>query len=126
MLFEVSSSKPLETITRDLEQAAARRKFGILAAHNLRETMAKKGVQYPGECLIFEVCNPQQAKRVLEVNPAASAALPCRISVYASGGGYTLSTIRPTLMMRMLGGAGLEAVAHEVEEALMEIMREAA
>jgi len=40
--------------------------------------MAKKGVKFASECLIFEVCQPQQAKKVLDQNMSVSTALPCR------------------------------------------------
>jgi hypothetical protein len=29
---------------------------------SLKETMAKKGVEFAQECLIFKICQPQQAK----------------------------------------------------------------
>ncbi|MEE9139057.1 MAG: DUF302 domain-containing protein, partial [candidate division NC10 bacterium] len=82
MLYVVESTKPLDRVTDDLEQAVARHKFGILGVHNLKESMAKKGVAFERECRIFEVCNPHQAKRVLETNLEISTALPCRISLY--------------------------------------------
>jgi uncharacterized protein (DUF302 family) len=126
MLFEVTSSKTLETIDQDLQQAAARHKFGVIAVHNMKETMAKKGVDFGGEVLVYEVCNPHQAKKVLEANGALSAALPCRISVYRADSGYKLSTILPTALMRMMESPGLEDVARDVEEAIVAMMREAA
>ena len=86
MLFEIQSNKNLEAIDLGLQEAAARHQFGIITVHNLKETMAKKGVEFDGECLVYEVCNPHQAKKVLEANGAVSTALPCRISVYRSGG----------------------------------------
>ncbi|MFQ5904374.1 MAG: DUF302 domain-containing protein, partial [Candidatus Binatia bacterium] len=79
MLYVVESMKSLEQLTADLEQAVARHKFGILGVHNLKESMAKKGVGFERECQIFEVCNPYQAKKVLEANLEISTALPCRI-----------------------------------------------
>ena len=48
--------------------------------------MAKKGVEFAHECLIFEVCQPQQAKKVLDENMSVSTALPCRISIYEEDG----------------------------------------
>jgi uncharacterized protein (DUF302 family) len=39
----------------------------VLGVHDLRATMAKKGVNSPGSAG-FEVCNPHQAKKVLEAN----------------------------------------------------------
>lgn len=126
MLFEVRSTKTLEEIDRGLQEAAARHKFGIITVHNLKETMAKKGVEFNGECLVYEVCNPLQAKRVLEENGAVSAALPCRISVYRAEEGYRLATILPTAMMQVFGNPALESVAKEVEDAVVAMMREAA
>jgi uncharacterized protein (DUF302 family) len=126
MLYEVTSSKTLETIDQDLQQAAARHKFGVIAVHDLKATMAKKGVEFSGEVLVYEVCNPHQAKKVLEANGALSAALPCRISVYRAEAGYKLATLLPTALMRMMDSPGLESVAREVEESIVAMMQEAA
>ena len=126
MLFEIPSEKSLEAIDKGLEEAAARHKFGIITVHNLKETMAKKGVEFEGECLVYEVCNPHQAKKVLEANGAVSTALPCRISVYRSPHGYKLATILPTALMKIFATPSLLPVAKEVEAVIVAMMREAA
>jgi len=126
MLFEVETTRSLEEIDRGMQEAAARHKFGILTVHNIRETMKKKGVDYEGECLIYEVCNPQQAAKVLTANPAISTALPCRISVYRSGDRCKLATILPTAMLSLFGSPELDNVAKEVETEICAMMREAA
>lgn len=127
MLYEVDSRKTLEEIERDLKEAAARHKFGVLAVHDLKQTLANKGVEYAAECRVYEICNPQQAKRALEASGGAvSSALPCRISVYREEQGYRVSTMLPTAMMSALGKPGLEAVAGEVERDMREMMEEAA
>jgi len=126
MLYTVSSDKDLETVCADLHQAAAGHKFGVLHVHNLKETMARKGVEFGPECRIFEVCNPHQAKRVLEQCLEISTALPCRISVFVEGNRVKLSTVRPSAMIGMFGQPDLEEVAREVEETILEIMDEAA
>ncbi len=126
MLYTIESKKPLTEIERGLEAAAARHKFGILTVHDLRATMNKKGVAFDRDCRIFEVCNPVQAKKVLEANGAVSTALPCRISVYESPGGYTLATLLPTALMKMFGTPELEPVAREVETVIVAMMQEAA
>ena len=69
-----------------LQAAVQANRFGVMQVHNLKETMAKKGVEFERECLIFEVCQPQQAKKVLDQNMSVSTALPCRISIYEEGG----------------------------------------
>ncbi|HET8578047.1 MAG TPA: DUF302 domain-containing protein [Methylomirabilota bacterium] len=126
MLHIVKSKKPLEQVAKDLEEAVTRHKFGVLGVHDLKATMAKKGVAFARECRIFEVCNPHQAKKVLETNLEISTALPCRISVYEEGGMTTLATIRPTTMIELYAAPGLGGVAKEVEETLEAIMAEAA
>ncbi|MFN3484584.1 MAG: DUF302 domain-containing protein [Planctomycetota bacterium] len=127
MLMSVESEKPLARLKEDVAKACAAHKFGVLAVHDLREKMKEKGVQYEGECLIFEVCNPQKAKEALEAEPEISTALPCRISVYRGKDGKTrLSTIRPTALVALYEASGLKGLAEEVEATLSAILKEAA
>ncbi len=126
MLFEVSSRRPPQEIENRLKQAAARHKFGILGTHNLRQAMANKGVDFHGECMIYEVCNPHRAKQVLEANASIATALPCRISVYRSGNEYRIATLLPTEVLRLFGNPELDPVAREVEEAIKAIILETA
>ena len=126
MLFKVESGKPLDEIDRGLQEAAARHKFGIIAIHDLKETLAKKGVELAQQCRVYEVCNPHQAKKVLDADGAISTALPCRISVYGTANHYTLATMRPTEMMKVFAAPNIQGVAREVEQALTEMMQEAA
>lgn len=126
MLHIVESRKSLEQVAKDLEEAVARHKFGVLGVHDLRATMAKKGVEFARECRIFEVCNPHQAKKVLEANLEISTALPCRISVYQEGAVVKLATLKPTALLDLYATPGLKAVAQEVEASLEAIMADAA
>ena len=75
MLIEVSTIKSPTEVSAALHSAAQNHQFGVMHVHNLRETMAKKGVDFPRECLVFEVCQPQQAKKVLEEDMSISTAL---------------------------------------------------
>jgi uncharacterized protein (DUF302 family) len=126
MLHIVESRKPLDRVAKDLEEAVVRHQFGVLGVHDLKATMAKKGVDFSPECRIFEVCNPHQAKKVLEANLEISTALPCRISLYEEGGVRKLATIKPTSLIDLYSTPGLKAVAQEVEATLEAIMAEAA
>jgi uncharacterized protein (DUF302 family) len=126
MLFRITSSKSLDEIERGLQESAARHQFGVIAIHDLKETLKKKGVDLAMECRIYEVCNPVQAKKVLDADGAISTALPCRISVYGSAKGYTLATMRPTEMMKAFANPEIEPVAREVEEVILQMMQDAA
>ncbi len=113
MLYRIESKKSLTEVAKELEAAAQRHKFGVLAVHDLKQKMKEKGVDFDGDCLIYEVCNPQQAKKVLEVNAEISTALPCRISIYREGDRITLATLRPTALVDLFQTPALRAVAQE-------------
>jgi uncharacterized protein (DUF302 family) len=126
VVYRIQSKKNLSDVARDLEAAVQRHKFGVMGVHDLKAKMYEKGVEFERDCLIFEVCNPHQAKKVLEKNAEISTALPCRISVFQEGDDVVLATIRPMAMLALFGVAGLEPVAREVEETVIAIMQEAA
>ncbi len=126
MLYRIHSKKNLAEVARGLEAAAQKHKFGILCVHDLRAKLHEKGVEFDRDCQVFEVCNPQQAKKVLDANAEISTALPCRISVYGEGDGVTLATLRPTSLLEMFQTPGLRGVAEEVEETILKMMQEAA
>ena len=126
MLFELSTDKTVSEAAGAMQSAVQANHFGVLHVHNLKETMAKKGVEFAHECLIFEVCQPQQAKKVLEKNMSICTALPCRISIYEQGGKTILGTLKPTTLLAMFDSPQLEEVAQEVEDTIIKIMKEAA
>ncbi len=126
MLFKLTTAKTVPEAATALQAAVAANHFGVMHVHNLKETMAKKGVEFARECLIFEVCQPQQAKKVLDEDMSVSTALPCRISIYEQGGKTILATLRPTEMLATFNVPQLESVAQEVETTIVKIMTEAA
>jgi uncharacterized protein (DUF302 family) len=126
MIFQVHSKRPITEIEQGLNESAARNQFGVLAVHDLQETMKKKGVDLAMQCRVYEVCNPHQAKRVLEADGAISTALPCRISVYGAEGNWTIATMLPTAMLKAFGMPGIEPVAREVEDVIVRMMKDAA
>lgn len=125
MLVKLSTGKSVPETASALQAAVQANHFGVMQVHNLKETMAKKGVEFARECLIFEVCRPQQAKKVLDENMSVSTALPCRISIYEEGGRTILATLKPTTLLAMFNTPQLKAVAQEVEDTIVKIMKEA-
>jgi len=126
MLIRFSTSKSVSEAAAALQTAVQAHHFGVMQVHNLKETMNKKGVEFTRECLVFEVCQPQKAKQVLDQNMSVSTALPCRISIYEEGGKTILATLKPTTLLAMFQTVQLEGVAEEVEDAMVKIMQEAA
>jgi uncharacterized protein (DUF302 family) len=86
MLTKLSTDKTVSEAAGALQVAVKANHFGVMQVHNLKETKAKNGVEFARECLVFGVCQPQQAKKVLDQNMSVSTALPCRISIYEEDG----------------------------------------
>jgi uncharacterized protein (DUF302 family) len=126
MLVKLFTDKTVTEAAAALQAAVQANHFGVMQVHNLKETMNKKGVEFNSECLIFEVCHPQQAKKVLEQDMSVSTALPCRISIYEEEGKTVLATLKPTTLLAMFNVPQLEIVARDVENTIVKIMKEAA
>ena len=125
MLVKLSTKKSVSEAATALHTAVQNNHFGVMQVHNLQETMEKKGIAFAHECLIFEVCQPLQAKKVLEANMSVCTALPCRISIYEEDGKTMLATLKPTTLLAMFNAPQLEGVAQEVEATIVKIMEEA-
>ena len=88
--------------------------------------MTEKGVEFDNACKIYEVCNPFQAKRVLEKDMSIATALPCRIAVYEEKGRVNIATMLPTEALRLFSVPDLAQVAQEVEKEIKGMIDEAA
>ncbi len=127
MKYIIEMPKSVEQAVADLQEAVVRNKFGVLHIHNLQETLKNKGVEFPNACQILEICNPQTAKDVLMLDMDLNMALPCRVSVYTENGKTKIGMIRPTTMLKALSDIPkLEAIAQEVEAAIITMIDESA
>lgn len=125
-LVVTETSKPFDEACQALEKAVAEHGFGVMHVHDLRATLAKKGVPFDRDVRVFDICNPQRAKQVLEKSLLVSAALPCAISVFREGEETKLAFVEPTAMLGLFGIADLIPVAQEVETAVRSIVAAAA
>ncbi len=122
----MESKKTVREIARVFPEVCADHQFGVLGIIDIRQKLQEKGLAFDRECLVFEVCNPRAAKQVLDVNPAISTALPCRISVYEDNGKTRLATILPTVMLALFPNPELKTAAEEVEQTILQIMADLA
>lgn len=61
-LVVVETSKPIDEACQALEKSVIDHEFGVMHIHNVRQTLADKGVDFDREVRIFDVCNPHKAK----------------------------------------------------------------
>lgn len=126
MYYIAESDKTFEQAATDLEVAVKRHEFGVLHIHDLGNTLRSKGVDFTGQCKVFEICNPAQAAKVLSSDMRINMALPCRISVYTEQGKTRIGMIRPMPMLAALSqDATLAEVAQQVEAKTRQMIDEA-
>ena len=125
-LVLVESRKSMEEACAALEKSVADHRFGLLHVHDVTGTLAKKGVVFDRPVKVFDICNPQQAKKVLDANVLISAVLPCSVSVFREGDRTRMAFVRPTVMLGLFEAPGLRPVAEEVERSMREIVEAAA
>lgn len=125
--FIVDTDKSFEHASDDLQVAVTANGFGVLAVLDLGETLRSKGFNFPEDCRVFEVCNPQQAAKVLMSDMKLTMALPCRISVYTEAGQTRIGMIRPEgMLLNLSSDPDLVEVASEVESSTTAIIQAAA
>ena len=121
----VETPKSMDEVCRALEESITQHRFGILHIHDVRPMLAKKGYVLDRDVRIYDVCNPQRAKQVLDQNMLVSAALPCAISVFEEGGKTKIAFLRPTVMLGLFELPELASAAAEVERVIEEIVNAA-
>jgi uncharacterized protein (DUF302 family) len=121
MPYERDAKGTVDEVCARLTQAADS-KFGVLGMHDLKQKLADKAVSFEPQCRILEVCNPYQARAVLEAKPSIFTALPCRIAVYEHHGKTIVSTLRPTAVLSLFGNPELQSIAQEVETAVVHMI----
>ena len=126
MYHLIETKKSFEQASTDLEAAVKANGFGVLYVHDLGATLRSKGIAFENECKVFEVCNPQQAAKVLTIDMRLNMALPCRISVYTEAGKTMIGLIKPVRVLSALSiDEDLMEVAQEVQDATIKMIDEA-
>ncbi len=125
ILYAKEANETLESVAKRLEEAVKAHKFGVIGVIDLKAKMAEKGVEFEKPCRLYEVCNPVQAKRVLESDMTIATALPCRIAVYEEKNRVKVATILPTQMLALFSVPDLAPVAEDVENQIKAMIDEA-
>ena len=126
MYYIAETDKFFEQACIDLESSVTRYEFSVLHVHDLGKTLRAKGLTFPQQCKIFEVCNPQQAANVLAIDMRLNMALPCRISVYTDNEETKIGLIKPAQMLSALSdNPALVEISDQVERKIIQIVDDA-
>lgn len=120
--YTVTSTKPFDQALNDLEANLAGAKFGVLWSLDVPAKLKEKGVEFNQPYRILEVCNPAKAKQALEIDPKVGFFLPCKLTVYSKDGKTEMGMLRPTMIMDVVGNAGLKEFTAEVDKTLKDVL----
>ena len=118
LVYEKSTNKSLSEAISSLESNLKESGFGILWQLNFKDKLQEKGLEFKDDFVVLEVCNPKQAKEVLEENIHIGYVLPCKMVVRREGDKTYIGMTSPEVLIGLFEGSDLKEVAKKVEEAL--------
>lgn len=101
-----------------MREALTEEGFGILTEIDVAATLKDKLDVSVAPYRILGACNPELARRALEVEHSIGLLLPCNVIVYETESGSAVEVLEPNLMAEMTGNPGLEDLGREARERL--------
>lgn len=118
LVYEKSTNKSLTEAISSLESNLKESGFGVLWQLNFKDKLQEKGLEFKDDFVVLEVCNPKQAKEVLENNIHIGYVLPCKMVVRREGDKTYIGMTSPEVLIGLFEGSDLKEVAKKVEESL--------
>lgn len=122
--YTVEVQKEMNETMEILEESLKREGFGVLWKFSVTEKLQEKGFDFQTPFVILEVCNPQEAARVLSENLLAGYFLPCKIVVYKENETTKIGMPKPTMLISMMNNEQLEHLAENIEKRLISCINE--
>ena len=122
--FSKTIEMPFSDAITHVTDALAAKGFGVLTTIDVSATMkAKLGVEF-SPYTILGACNPNLARRALEVEDKIGTRLPCNVVVReAAPGKVEVAAVDPVASMASVDNPQLGEVAAGVRDLLAEIVR---
>lgn len=118
VFYEKETGKSLQAAIHSLTENLKSGGFGVLWQLNFKDKLAEKGLEFKDDFVVLEVCNPKQAKEVLEHNIHIGYVLPCKMVVRKQGGNTYIGMTSPETLIALFDSPELLKVAQEVEKTL--------
>ncbi|MEK4884770.1 DUF302 domain-containing protein [Bacillus sp. FSL W8-0223] len=117
--YTIEVQKEMNETIKILEESLKREGFGASWQFSVTEKLQEKGLDFPIPFVILEVCNPQEAARVLSENLLAGYFLPCKIVVYSENETTKIGMPKPTMLISMINHEELKNLAEDIENRLI-------
>ncbi|WKA52745.1 DUF302 domain-containing protein [Planococcus liqunii] len=117
--YTVETEKGRDEAVQALAENLQAEKFGILWNFDLTAKLQEKGTDFDTPFTILEVCNPQEANRVLSEDLMVGYFLPCKIVVYEEEGTTKIGMPKPSALIEMVHNESIKQIALDIEERLI-------
>ena len=121
----ISLDLPYEDAVDRVKEAFKARGFGTLTEIDVQATLKAKLNADTERYIILGLCNPNLAKRALDVERNIGLLLPCNVVVREREGGVWVQALDPSMIATLPGIPALEPIAAEantlVEAALEDL-----
>ena len=117
--YTVETDQTVEQAIESLENSLKEEKFGVLWQFDIKNTLQKKGFEFDQSYQVLEVCNPQEAQRILSENKLVGYFLPCKIVVYEDGDKTKIGLPKPTALIQMVEDDAITGFAEDIEKRLI-------
>ena len=118
IFYEKQSGKNLEAAIESLTGNLKSEGFGVLWQLNFKDKLQEKGLTFRDDFVVLEVCNPAQAKEVLEHNIHIGYVLPCKMVVRIQDGKTFIGMTSPEVLIGLFDSPELTEVAKTVGQTL--------
>jgi uncharacterized protein (DUF302 family) len=118
IVYEKSTDKNLNDAIKSLENNLKENGFGVLWQLNFKDKLHEKGLEFKDDFVVLEVCNPKQAKEVLEKNIHIGYVLPCKMVVRSENDKIYIGMTNPEVLIGLFESPELKEVAKKVVESL--------
>ncbi|GKW47127.1 DUF302 domain-containing protein [Planococcus sp. NCCP-2050] len=117
--YTVETPKSRDEAVQALEENLKSEKFGVLWNFDLAAKLKEKGTDFDTPFTVLEVCNPEEANKVLSEDLMVGYFLPCKIVVYEEKGTTKIGMPRPTALTGMVQNDSIKKIAVEIEKRLI-------
>lgn len=118
LIYEKKTEKTLDEAIKSLKENLKENKFGVLLEFNFKDKLKEKGLEFKDDYVVLEVCNPNQAKELLDKNIHIGYVLPCKMVVRTQNNQTYIGLVNPETLIGMFNEPDLNDVVNDVKEAL--------
>lgn len=122
IVFEKKTDKTIADAMASLKDHLKENSFGVLFELNFKDKLNEKGIEFADDYYILEVCNPKEAKKVLDKNIQAGYILPCKMVVRSEGENTYIGMTSPEALMNLYEQKDLNDFAEGIEETLRNVI----